>query len=59
MAAAIAQNRPTRASGELCFHVLDMMESFEDSYNAGKFIELSSGVERPAPMPMEKLGWRD
>jgi predicted dehydrogenase len=57
MAQAIAQDRPARASGDLCFHVLDIMESFADSSDSGQFVELTSGIERPAPMPLEVHGF--
>lgn len=39
-----------RASGDLAFHVLDVMLSIEESSNAGTHIELSSTVERPEPL---------
>ena len=51
MAAAIARNRPHRVSGELAFHVLDIMEAIHDASEQGKHIELGSTCERPAPLP--------
>jgi len=47
IAYAIAENRPHRASGELAYHVLDAMHSFEDSSRAGKHVELASTVAQP------------
>ncbi len=51
MAKAIATNRPHRASGELAFHVLDIMAAFEESSTTGRHIELKSTCERPAALP--------
>ena len=52
MAYAIRTGRPHRASGDLAFHVLDIMHGVHDAANAGKVIELESTVERPAVLPM-------
>lgn len=52
MAAAIAVDRPHRASGELAFHVLDTMESILTASASGRVIELSSTVERPTAMAL-------
>ncbi len=51
MAAAILANRPHRASGELAFHVLEVMEAFQTSSNEGRRINIESRVDRPAAMP--------
>jgi predicted dehydrogenase len=47
MAAAIAAGTPHRASGELAFHVLDIMESILTASASGQVVELSSRAERP------------
>lgn len=47
MATAIAAGTPHRASGELAFHVLDIMESILAASASGQVVELSSTVERP------------
>jgi predicted dehydrogenase len=52
MAAAIEEGRPHRASGELAFHVLDLMEGFHDASREGRHIEPESTVERPAVLPV-------
>lgn len=52
MATAIEANRPHRASGELAFHVLDIMEGFLDAAKAGKHYELKTRADRPAPFPL-------
>jgi len=51
MAAAIAAGRPHRASGELAYHVLDIMHAFHDASDEGRHVELESTCERPAPLP--------
>ena len=51
MAAGIAAKRPHRCSGDLAFHVLDVMCSICDAAAAGKAIPLASTCERPAPLP--------
>ncbi len=53
MAAAIQPGRPHRASGELAFHVLDIMEAIHDASDAGRHVELESTCERPTPMPVD------
>jgi predicted dehydrogenase len=47
MAAAIAAGTPHRASGELAFHVLDIMESILIASASGQVVELSSTADRP------------
>jgi predicted dehydrogenase len=50
MAYAIRTGRTNRASGALAYHVVDIMQSILDASEAGRHIELTSGVDRPAPM---------
>lgn len=52
MGYAIRSGRPHRCSGELAYHVLEIMESFEKSSAAGRHIEISSTCQRPAPLPL-------
>jgi predicted dehydrogenase len=52
MAQAIRDGRPHRASGALALHVLEVMEAFQTSSDAGKSIPISTRPERPAPMPV-------
>lgn len=52
MAEAIRDGRPHRASGELTYHVLDVMHAFHDSAREGKRIAMASTCERPAPLPV-------
>jgi predicted dehydrogenase len=50
LAAAIRENRPHRANGKMAFHVLDLMQSFEEASISGKHIEIQSRCERPAAL---------
>ena len=50
MAEAIAEGRPHRASGEMAYHVLDIMHGIHDASASGKYCELDSGCPRPAPL---------
>ncbi len=51
MAYAIQSGRPHRVSGELAFHVLDIMCALEESAALGRRIELGSTVEQPLALP--------
>jgi predicted dehydrogenase len=50
MAAAIREDRPHRANGEMAYHVLDLMQSFEEASTSGEHIEIQSRCERPAAL---------
>ena len=52
MAMAIESGRPLRASGQLAFHVLDLMQSFLESSETGQHIELESQCEQPLALPL-------
>jgi predicted dehydrogenase len=53
MAYALRSGRPHRASGELAYHVLDIMHAFHDASAKGKHVVLKSTCERPAPLPAD------
>jgi len=53
MAAALQSGRPHRASGELTYHVLDVMHAIHEASLAGRHVELHSRCERPAPLPTD------
>ncbi|WP_419757711.1 Gfo/Idh/MocA family protein [Acidisoma sp.] len=55
MAHAIRESRPHRASGDLAFHVLEVMEVFDRSSRAGAFVTIESRPERPAPLSIGGL----
>jgi predicted dehydrogenase len=52
MAASLGNKRPVRASGNLTFHVLDIMQSMLESAKQGKYLNLKSSCARPNPLPM-------
>ena len=52
LAHALRSGRPHRASGELAYHVLDVMEGVLESAEQGRRIDLGSRCERPAPLPL-------
>lgn len=52
MAQAIQSNRPNRCSGEMAFHVLDVMLAFDESSESGKHIEIKSTCAQPQPLPL-------
>jgi predicted dehydrogenase len=52
MAYALRSGRPHRASGELTYHVLDIMHAIHDASREGRHIELESTSSRPEPLPM-------
>ena len=52
MAYALRSGRPHRASGELAFHVLDIMQAFHEASEGNRHVEITSTCERPAPLPM-------
>jgi predicted dehydrogenase len=52
MAYALRFGRAHRASGALAYHALDIMHALQESSQSGTHITLTSGVERPAPLPL-------
>jgi predicted dehydrogenase len=56
MAAALLHRRTHRASGELGYHVLDVMASCLEAAERGTSVKVESTVERPLALP---LGLRD
>ncbi|QMV03979.1 gfo/Idh/MocA family oxidoreductase [Devosia sp. D6-9] len=50
MAHGILADRPHRASGALALHVLEVMEAFDKSSRTGQVVEMTTTVERPAPI---------
>jgi predicted dehydrogenase len=51
MAHAIRKGRPHRASGELAFHVLEVMQALQQSSDSGRHIKIKSQPSRPAMLP--------
>ncbi len=52
MASALQSGRPHRASGELAYHVLDIMCAIHDASDEGQHIKLTSTCSRPMPLPV-------
>ena len=57
MARAIQSGRPHRASGELAYHVLDVMQAMLDTAVLDQPIRIASTVARPAPLPTGLQDW--
>ena len=58
LAYALRSGRLHRASGELCYHVLDIMHAVHEASDRGQYIQLESTCRQPAPLPMELLPGR-
>jgi len=52
MAYGMTYGRPHRASGELAYHVLDVMCGFAEASQRGRHIDIQSTCARPAPLPV-------
>lgn len=52
MAYALRTGRKHRASGEMAYHVLDMMHAVHESSQGNCFVAMQSTCQRPAPMPL-------
>lgn len=52
MAYAILNGRNNRASGELAYHVLDIMQGFHDASDRSAHYELKSACRFPEPLPL-------
>jgi len=53
LAHAIRSGRPHRASGELAYHVLEVMEAFQASSERGTHVAIKSRPQRPAMLPTD------
>lgn len=57
MVCAIRSGRAHRASGDLAYHVLEVMTAFDKSSQTGQHIEMQTTVERPNPFPSGLNEW--
>lgn len=57
MATAIRNDRPHRASGEMAYHVIDIVHALHDASNENRHIELHSTCRQPAPLPLGLEDW--
>jgi predicted dehydrogenase len=55
MAHALRSGRPHRASGDLAYHVLEIMEAIHVASDQGAHQQLSSSLTRPAALPLDLL----
>jgi predicted dehydrogenase len=53
LAHALRAERPHRASGDLAFHVLEVMEAFQASSDRGAHVAIASRPDRPAMLPTD------
>ena len=53
LARAIETGRPHRASGELAFHVLEVMDAVLRAAKDHAVVDIASTVQRPAPVPLD------
>ena len=56
MAAAIASGRPHRASGDLAYHILDVMLACDESHASGSRVEVASLFEKPSVVAASLVG---
>jgi predicted dehydrogenase len=55
LARALRSDGRPRAGGTLAYHILDVMHAFYESSQAGRYIDLASSCNRPAPFVLENL----
>ena len=53
MAYALQSGRPHRASGDLAYHVLDVMHSIEEASQNGTHSQITSQCAQPTPLPVD------
>jgi predicted dehydrogenase len=59
MARALRSGDRHRASGDLAYHVLDIMHAIHDASAGNRHIELESTIERPAALPVDWRAWEE
>lgn len=52
LAKAIKLDRPHRASGDLAYHVLDVMQGIHDASREGRHVEITSSFNSPKTFPV-------
>lgn len=55
MADAMASGRPSRASKEMAYHVLDIISQMMKSSDSRQLVQVASTCQRPAPLTMDDL----
>lgn len=59
MADAIFEGRKNRASKELALHVLEVLSGILSGGEEGRFVDITTTCEQPAPMPQRSIGARN
>lgn len=57
LARAMRSGEPHRATGELGYHVLEVMHAFHEASDKGRHVEIGSSFERPAPLSAANTFW--
>lgn len=57
MATAMRNGRPHRASGEMAYHVVDIINALHDASRENRHIELQSTCNQPAALPLGLEDW--
>lgn len=57
MAVGIRNGRPHRASGEMAYHVIDIVHALHDASRENRHIMLESTCDQPAPLPLRLADW--
>ncbi|OGV34454.1 MAG: oxidoreductase [Lentisphaerae bacterium GWF2_45_14] len=52
MVCAVMSGRKHRCNGDIAYHAVDIMQSFEESSDAGSFLNLKTTCERPEALPL-------
>jgi predicted dehydrogenase len=52
MAYALQADRPHRASGDLAYHVLEIMSAFATAYETRRYVDLESSIPQPELLPL-------
>lgn len=58
MATAIQNDRPHRASGEMAYHVSDIINSVIEASENNRYIEVESTCSQPSPLPQGLDEWQ-
>jgi hypothetical protein len=51
LAYAVRDRRAPRASAEMAYHVCEVMEGILQSPKLGRYVDIASTCNRPAPLP--------
>jgi len=57
MVTAIRNGRPHRASGEMAYHVVDIVNALHEASDSGRYVTLQSTCPRPAALPLGLADW--